>query len=66
MYNELMMVNDNKKIKQCAYAFRFLRKSQLTMPEHLKAQVKQGLKDGASIERTIFDNMEQEVCTALT
>lgn len=42
-------------------ANRFLRKSQLTMPEALKSQVKQALKDGASIEKTIFDEMEQEV-----
>lgn len=42
-------------------AGRFLRKSQLAMPEDLKQQVKQSLKDGSNIERTIFDNMEQEV-----
>lgn len=40
---------------------RFLRKSQLAMPEDLKLQVKQSLKDGANIEKNIFDKMEQEV-----
>lgn len=40
---------------------RFLRKSQLAMPEELKQRVKQSLKEGSGIEKTIFDNMEQEV-----
>lgn len=40
---------------------RFLRKSQLAMSEDLKQQVKQDLRDGANIEKTIFDHMEQEV-----
>ncbi|KOB68868.1 Axis inhibition protein, axin [Operophtera brumata] len=36
------------------------------MPEELKQYVKQSLKDGSNIERTIFDNMEQEVTRAIT
>lgn len=35
------------------------------MPEDLKLQVKQDLKDGVNIEKTIFDNMEQEVSQEL-
>ncbi|CAG4975551.1 unnamed protein product [Colias eurytheme] len=55
------------KIRQVVSAiYKFLRKSQLTMPEALKTQVKQALKDGANIERTIFDEMEQEVTRAIT
>ncbi|XP_038212112.1 axin [Zerene cesonia] len=55
------------KIRQVVSAiYKFLRKSQLTMPEALKTQVKQALKDGASIEKTIFDEMEQEVTRAIT
>ncbi|CAH2231994.1 jg4055 [Pararge aegeria aegeria] len=55
------------KIRQVVSAiYKFLRKSQLAMPEELKQRVKQGLKDGANIEKTIFDNMEQEVTRAIT
>lgn len=36
------------------------------MPEDLKQQVKLGLKDGSNIEKTIFDNMEQEVSQIVT
>lgn len=43
------------------FVYRFLRKSQLAMPEELKQHVKQSLKDGSNIEKTIFDTMEQEV-----
>ncbi|XP_061377237.1 axin isoform X2 [Danaus plexippus] len=46
--------------------YKFLRKSQLAMPEELKQRVKQSLKDGSNIEKTIFDNMEQEVTRAIT
>ncbi|XP_048482934.1 axin [Plutella xylostella] len=49
-----------------AVIYKFLRKSQLAMPEQLKAQVKQALKDGSYIDRTIFDDMEQEVTRAIT
>ncbi|CAG9785926.1 unnamed protein product [Diatraea saccharalis] len=45
--------------------YKFLRKSQLAMPEELKQYVKQSLKDGSNIERTIFDNMEKEVTRAI-
>ncbi|XP_049869491.1 axin isoform X1 [Pectinophora gossypiella] len=55
------------KIRQVVSAiYKFLRKSQLAMPEQLKQQVKVSLKDGTNIERTIFDNMEQEVTRAIT
>ncbi|XP_053608152.1 axin isoform X2 [Plodia interpunctella] len=55
------------KIRQVVSAiYKFLRKSQLAMPEELKQYVKQSLKDGVDIERTIFDNMEQEVTRAIT
>ncbi|XP_046959485.1 axin isoform X2 [Vanessa cardui] len=55
------------KIRQVVSAiYKFLRKSQLAMPEELKQRVKQGLKDGVNIEKTIFDNMEQEVTRAIT
>ncbi|KAG6452107.1 hypothetical protein O3G_MSEX007469 [Manduca sexta] len=55
------------KIRQVVSAiYKFLRKSQLAMPEELKLQVKQSLKDGSNIEKTIFDNMEQEVTRAIT
>ncbi|XP_069358732.1 axin [Maniola hyperantus] len=55
------------KIRQVVSAiYKFLRKSQLAMPEELKQRVKQGLKDGTNIEKTIFDNMEQEVTRAIT
>ncbi|XP_026324814.1 axin-like isoform X2 [Hyposmocoma kahamanoa] len=63
----LRQETEPSKIRQVVSAiYKFLRKSQLTMPEQLKAQVKQGLKDGAAIERTIFDNMEQEVTRDIT
>ncbi|KAH9632085.1 hypothetical protein HF086_015289 [Spodoptera exigua] len=55
------------KIRQVVSAiYKFLRKSQLAMPEELKQHVKQSLKDGSNIEKTIFDNMEQEVTRAIT
>ncbi|XP_041978421.1 axin isoform X2 [Aricia agestis] len=55
------------KIRQVVSAiYKFLRKSQLAMPEELKQYVKQSLKDGTNIEKTIFDNMEQEVTRAIT
>ncbi|XP_060802833.1 axin isoform X3 [Amyelois transitella] len=55
------------KIRQVVSAiYKFLRKSQLAMPEELKQHVKQSLKDGVDIERTIFDNMEQEVTRSIT
>ncbi|CAH2106094.1 unnamed protein product [Euphydryas editha] len=55
------------KIRQVVSAiYKFLRKSQLAMPEELKQRVKQLLKDGDNIEKTIFDNMEQEVTRAIT
>ncbi|XP_072931703.1 axin-like [Epargyreus clarus] len=55
------------KIRQVVSAiYKFLRKSQLAMPEELKQHVKQCLKDGANIEKTIFDRMEQEVTLAIT
>nr|XP_021207838.1 axin isoform X2 [Bombyx mori] len=58
---------DAAKIRQVVSAiYKFLRKSQLAMPEELKQQVKQSLKDGSSIEKNIFDNMEQEVTRAIT
>ncbi|KAJ0177414.1 hypothetical protein K1T71_007423 [Dendrolimus kikuchii] len=58
---------DPHKIRQVVSAiYKFLRKSQLAMPEDLKQQVKQSLKDGTNIEKTIFDNMEQEVTRAIT
>ncbi|KAJ8728364.1 hypothetical protein PYW08_016749 [Mythimna loreyi] len=58
---------DPSKIRQVVSAiYKFLRKSQLAMPEELKTQVKQSLKDGSNIEKTIFDNMEQEVTRAIT
>nr|XP_049699779.1 axin isoform X2 [Helicoverpa armigera] len=58
---------DPNKIRQVVSAiYKFLRKSQLAMPEELKQHVKQSLKDGANIEKTIFDNMEQEVTRAIT
>ncbi|CAG4937256.1 unnamed protein product [Parnassius apollo] len=55
------------KIRQVVSAiYKFLRKSQLAMPDELKQRVKQGLKDGSNIEKTIFDIMEQEVTLAIT
>ncbi|XP_050684367.1 axin-like isoform X1 [Leptidea sinapis] len=56
------------KIRQVVSAiYKFLRKSQLAMPEQLKTQVKQALKDtSADIEKTIFDDMEHEVTRAIT
>ncbi|KAJ2939741.1 hypothetical protein O0L34_g17933 [Tuta absoluta] len=55
------------KIRQVVSAiYKFLRKSQLAMPEALRATVKTSLKDGLPIERTIFDNMEHEVTRAIT
>ncbi|CAD0199539.1 unnamed protein product [Chrysodeixis includens] len=55
------------KIRQVVSAiYKFLRKSQLAMPEELKQHVKQSLKDGSNIEKTIFDTMEQEVTRAIT
>lgn len=63
----LRQENDPSKIRPVVSAiYKFLRKSQLAMPEELKAQVKQSLKDGSNIERTIFDNMEMEVTRAIT
>ncbi|XP_045497701.1 axin isoform X2 [Colias croceus] len=63
----LRQETEPSKIRQVVSAiYKFLRKSQLTMPEALKTQVKQALKDGANIERTIFDEMEQEVTRAIT
>ncbi|CAB3253142.1 unnamed protein product [Arctia plantaginis] len=63
----LRQESDPSKIRQVVSAiYKFLRKSQLAMPEELKAQVKQSLKDGSNIEKTIFDNMEQEVTRAIT
>ncbi|CAH3832635.1 unnamed protein product [Pieris brassicae] len=63
----LRQETEPSKIRQVVSAiYKFLRKSQLTMPEALKSQVKQAIKDGASIEKTIFDEMEQEVTRAIT
>lgn len=63
----LRQESDPSKIRQVVSAiYKFLRKSELAMPEELKAHVKQSLKDGSNIEKTIFDNMEQEVTRAIT
>ncbi|KPJ12693.1 Axin [Papilio machaon] len=63
----LRQETEPSKIRQVVSAiYKFLRKSQLAMPEELKQRVKQSLKDGSSIEKTIFDNMEQEVTLAIT
>ncbi|XP_045485700.1 axin isoform X3 [Pieris rapae] len=63
----LRQETEPSKIRQVVSAiYKFLRKSQLTMPEALKSQVKQAIKDGASIEKTIFDEMEREVTRAIT
>ncbi|XP_052740065.1 axin isoform X2 [Bicyclus anynana] len=63
----LRQESEPAKIRQVVSAiYKFLRKSQLAMPEELKQRVKQGLKDGINIEKTIFDNMEQEVTRAIT
>ncbi|XP_063825171.1 axin [Ostrinia nubilalis] len=62
----LRQETDPAKIRQVVSAiYKFLRKSQLAMPEELKQHVKQSLKDGSNIERTIFDNMEKEVTRAI-
>ncbi|KAL0841535.1 hypothetical protein ABMA28_015205 [Loxostege sticticalis] len=62
----LRQETDPAKIRQVVSAiYKFLRKSQLAMPEELKQYVKQSLKDGSNIERTIFDNMEKEVTRAI-
>ncbi|CAH0666980.1 unnamed protein product [Chilo suppressalis] len=55
----------NKICQVVSAIYKFLRKSQLAMPEELKTHVKQSLKDGSNIERTIFDNMEKEVTRAI-
>lgn len=63
----LRQEHEPAKIRQVVSAiYKFLRKSQLAMPEELKQHVKQSLKDGSNIEKTIFDNMEQEVTRAIT
>ncbi|CAH0723154.1 unnamed protein product, partial [Brenthis ino] len=63
----LRQETEPNKIRQVVSAiYKFLRKSQLAMPEELKQRVKQSLKDGTNIEKTIFDNMEQEVTRAIT
>ncbi|XP_073945632.1 LOW QUALITY PROTEIN: axin-like [Choristoneura fumiferana] len=58
---------DHHKIRQVVSAiYKFLRKSALAMPEELKARVKAALRDGAPLEKTVFDPMEQEVTRAIT
>ncbi|KAI5652093.1 regulator of G protein signaling domain-containing protein [Phthorimaea operculella] len=50
------------KIRQVVAAiYKFLRKSQLAMPEALRATLKTAFKEGLPVERTIFDNMEHEL-----
>ncbi|CAH2037051.1 unnamed protein product, partial [Iphiclides podalirius] len=63
----LRQESEAAKIRQVVSAiYKFLRKSQLAMPEELKQRVKQSLKEGSVIEKTIFDHMEQEVTLAIT
>ncbi|XP_063362310.1 axin isoform X2 [Cydia amplana] len=58
---------EQTKIRQVVSAiYKFLRKSALAMPEELKARVKAALRDGAPLEKTVFDRMEQEVTRAIT
>ncbi|XP_063381073.1 axin [Cydia fagiglandana] len=63
----LRQETEQTKIRQVVSAiYKFLRKSALAMPEELKARVKAALRDGAPLEKTVFDRMEQEVTRAIT
>ncbi|XP_063534257.1 axin isoform X2 [Cydia strobilella] len=63
----LRQETEQTKIRQVVSAiYKFLRKSALAMPEELKTRVKAALRDGAPLEKTVFDRMEQEVTRAIT
>ncbi|XP_020715291.1 axin isoform X1 [Ceratitis capitata] len=58
----LKQQTDPEKIKQIIGAiYRFLRKSQLSIPEELRRLIKAGLKNEVSLNSNIYDSMQQYV-----
>ncbi|XP_053964097.1 axin [Anastrepha ludens] len=56
----LKQQNDPEKIKQIIGAiYRFLRKSQLSIPEDLRRTIKAGLKNEVPLSSDIYDSMQQ-------
>uniref|UniRef100_A0A0K8W947 Axin n=1 Tax=Bactrocera latifrons TaxID=174628 RepID=A0A0K8W947_BACLA len=58
----LKQQTDPEKIKQIIGAiYRFLRKSQLSIPEDLRRTIKAGLKNEVPLNSNIYDSMQQYV-----
>lgn len=60
-YIEGFAFERNKSVTSISVAFRFLRKSQLSISEDLRSRIKTGLTSDAKLDPHIFDHMQQDI-----